>query len=138
MPRQRRLMNQINVVPYIDVMLVLLVIFMVTAPMIQTTTVDVPSVGGAPNPTKTEAIIVLMQPGERLEYRPTAAAPQESIDRKQLLAKVTEATRANPDQPVVISADKGLKYEAVMDMLNDLRKAGARKISLDAKADGDR
>jgi len=134
MARQRRLMNQINVVPYIDVMLVLLVIFMVTAPMIQTTSVDVPSVGGAPSATKAEAMIVLMRPGDRLEFRTDAAAPEQSMSRKALLAAVTKAVAANPERPVIISADKNLRYEAVMDMLNDLREAGARKISLDAKA----
>jgi biopolymer transport protein TolR len=136
MPRQRRLMNQINVVPYIDVMLVLLVIFMVTAPMIQTTSVDVPSVGGAPTSTKAEAMIVAMRPDERLEFRPNANTPEQSMSRKALLAEVGKAVKANPERPVVISADKNLRYEAVMDMLNDLRQVGARKISLDAKAGG--
>ena len=136
MPRQRRLMNQINVVPYIDVMLVLLVIFMVTAPMIQTTHVDVPSVGGAPNPGKAEAMIVHMELGDRLTFQSSASAPEAAMSRKALLAKVTEATRDNPDKPVVISANKTLPYEAVMNMLNDLRKAGARKISLSARLEG--
>jgi biopolymer transport protein TolR len=134
MPRQRRLMNQINVVPYIDVMLVLLVIFMVTAPMIQTTKIDVPSVGGAPSPTKAEAMFVLMRPGDRLEFRPNANSPEQSISRKALLAEVAKNVKTDPERPVVISADKNLRYEAVMDMLNDLREAGARRISLDAKA----
>ena len=134
MARQRRLMNQINVVPYIDVMLVLLVIFMVTAPMIQTTSVDVPSVGGAPTATKAEVMIVLMRPGDRLEFRPEATAPEQSMSRKALLAAVGKTVAADPERPVVISADKNLRYEVVMDMLNDLRQAGAKKISLDAKA----
>jgi biopolymer transport protein TolR len=134
MPRQRRLMNQINVVPYIDVMLVLLVIFMVTAPLIQTTSVDVPSVGGAPSPTKAEAMIVLMHPGDRLEFRPDAASTPRDMTRKALLGEIGKAVKASPERPVVISADKNLRYELVMDMLNDLRDAGARKISLDAKA----
>ncbi|MBL8446561.1 MAG: ExbD/TolR family protein [Zoogloeaceae bacterium] len=134
MPRQRRLMNQINVVPYIDVMLVLLVIFMVTAPMIQTTSVDVPSVGGAPSPTKTETMIVAMRPGNLLEFRPTANTPEQTMNRKALLAEVGKLLKSDPERPVVISADKNLRYEEVMDMLNDLRQAGAKRISLDAKA----
>ena len=140
MPRQRRLMNQINVVPYIDVMLVLLVIFMVTAPMIQTTNVEVPSVGGAPHPGKVDAMIVRMRSDDRLEFQPTPATPEQSMSRKALLAQVGEAVKANPERPVVIAADKSLRYEKVMDMLDDLRKAGARKISLSAsvKAEGSR
>jgi len=113
---------------------VLLVIFMVTAPMIQTTKIDVPSVGGAPSATKADAMIVLMRPNERLEFRPEATAPEQSMSRKALLAAVAKAAAANPERPVIISADKNLRYEVVMDMLNDLRQAGARKISLDAKA----
>ena len=136
MARQRRLMNQINVVPYIDVMLVLLVIFMVTAPMIQTTSVDVPSVGGTPGQTKAQAMIVTMRQDDALEFRPNPNTPQETMSRKALLAEVRKAVEANPEQPVVISANKNLRYEEVMDMLNDLRQVGARKISLDAKVGG--
>ena len=69
--RQRRLMNQINVVPYIDVMLVLLVIFMVTAPMIQTATVDVPTVGKA-SQAPSDPLQVIVKADQTLAFRATA------------------------------------------------------------------
>jgi biopolymer transport protein TolR len=131
MPRQRRLMNQINVVPYIDVMLVLLVIFMVTAPMIQTGNVNVPSAGaGTPSAGTPETMTVEMKAGGRLELQSNAAAPSRPIDRTRLIAATREAVKRNPDQPIVIAADRDLRYEEVMRLLNDLRQAGAKKISL--------
>jgi biopolymer transport protein TolR len=131
MPRQRRLMNQINVVPYIDVMLVLLVIFMVTAPMIQTGNVNVPSTGaGTPAPGTAEVMTVEMKAGGSIELRANATAQAKSMDRSRLIAATREAVKRNPDQPIVIAADRDLRYEEVMKMLNDLRQAGAKKISL--------
>ncbi|MBS0347658.1 MAG: protein TolR [Proteobacteria bacterium] len=127
--RQRRLMNQINVVPYIDVMLVLLVIFMVTAPMIQSGSVNLPSVDKVPAPP-TDAMIVQVKPDGELSLRTSSNAPEKSFNRQDLIAEVQSVVSANPGQPVVIAADKSVKYEQVMNTLNDLRNAGVNKVGL--------
>ena len=127
--RQRRLMNQINVVPYIDVMLVLLVIFMVTAPMIQSGSVNLPSVDKVPAPP-TDAMIVQVKPDGELSLRASGNAPEKRFSRQDLIAEVQSVVSAKPDQPVVIAADKSVKYEQVMNTLNDLRNAGVSKVGL--------
>lgn len=127
--RQRRLMNQINVVPYIDVMLVLLVIFMVTAPMIQSGSVNLPSVDKVPAPP-TDAMVVTVKSDGEMGLRATSNSPERVLNRKDLIAEVSSTVSANPSQPVVIAADKSVKYELVMNTLNDLRNAGVNKVGL--------
>ncbi len=127
--RQRRLMNQINVVPYIDVMLVLLVIFMVTAPMIQTGNVELPTVDRVPLPPA-EAMVVEVKQDGSLALRATSGSPERAVSSTELLRELKAATAANPDQPVVIAADRRVAYEKVMDTLNGLRQAGIHKVGL--------
>ena len=127
--RQRRLMNQINVVPYIDVMLVLLVIFMVTAPMIQSGSVNLPSVDKVPAPP-TDAMIVQVKPDGELALRATSQSQEKPLSRRDLIGEVQAAVSANPGQSVIIAADKSVKYELVMNTLNDLRNAGVNKVGL--------
>lgn len=131
--RQRRLMNQINVVPYIDVMLVLLVIFMVTAPMIQTGSVDLPTVGGVPQPPAEAMLVVVKQDGA-LALKVTGGASEQSMSSSELLRELRRAVERNPLQPVVIAADKRVSYEKVMDTLNGLRQAGIQKVGLQTQA----
>jgi biopolymer transport protein TolR len=131
--RQRRLMNQINVVPYIDVMLVLLVIFMVTAPMIQTGSVDLPTVGGVPQPPAEAMLVVVKQDGS-LALKVTSGASEQSMSNSELLRELRRAVERNPQQPVVIAADKRVSYEKVMDTLNGLRQAGIQKVGLQTQA----
>jgi len=130
--RQRRLMNQINVVPYIDVMLVLLVIFMVTAPMIQSGSVNLPSVDKVPAPP-TDAMIVQVKPDGELALRTTSQSQEKPLSRRDLIGEVQAAVSANPGQSVIIAADKSVKYEQVMNILNDLRNAGVNKVGLQTK-----
>ncbi len=127
--RQRRQMNQINVVPYIDVMLVLLVIFMVTAPMIQTGSVDLPTVGEVPQPP-TEAVFVVIKADGAFEYKASASAAAEPVELGALQQRLAAALAANAEQSVVVAADKAVIYEKVMDMLDDLRQAGFEKVGL--------
>ncbi|MFN3984869.1 MAG: protein TolR [Rhodocyclaceae bacterium] len=127
--RQRRLMNQINVVPYIDVMLVLLVIFMVTAPMTQTGTVDLPTVADVPQPPS-EALYVIVKDDGSLEFKPTSTANAVSMTSTELLRELRLATERDPAQSVVVAADKRVSYEKVMDTLNGLRQAGIQKVGL--------
>ena len=88
--RQRRLMNQINVVPYIDVMLVLLVIFMVTAPLIQVASVDVPTVGKAAQ-APSDPLQVIVRADQSLAFRATPNAAPRDVSRDELLRLVAEA-----------------------------------------------
>jgi len=127
--RQRRLMNQINVVPYIDVMLVLLVIFMVTAPMIQTGNVELPTVDKVPLPP-VEAMVVEVKQDGSLALRVTSGAPEKAVTSTELLRELRTAIERNADQPVVIAADRRVTYEKVMDTLNGLRQAGIHKVGL--------
>ena len=128
--RQRRLMNQINVVPYIDVMLVLLVIFMVTAPMIQQGTINVPSAGAGTPPPQTEAIFIEVKADGALALRPSNSGTSRPIRKDQLDVALKDALAKNPEQPFLVAADSKLDYQKVIDVLEVARSAGVRKISL--------
>ncbi|MBC9072651.1 ExbD/TolR family protein [Thauera sp. CAU 1555] len=127
--RQRRLMNQINVVPYIDVMLVLLVIFMVTAPMIQTGNIDVPTAGPATSPPS-EAMIIEVEADRSISVKRTASSTALKVTDLEFQRFLREALEADPEQPFLIAADKTLPYQKVVDVLEAVRTAGVRKVSL--------
>ena len=128
--RQRRLMNQINVVPYVDVMLVLLVIFMVTAPMIQTASVNLPSVGksSAP-PVASLEVIIHADQSVALKDR-TKGDVEVRVERGELADKIRAAQQANPQQGVLIAADRSVRYEAVLNVMDELQKQQVAKIGL--------
>jgi biopolymer transport protein TolR len=126
--RQRRLKNEINVVPYIDVMLVLLVIFMVTAPMMTTASIDVPSVGKAAQPPA-EALQVNIRADQTLSL--TAPGKSErSMSRSELSQAIIDAQSKNPEQPVLIVGDKNVKYEAVLSVMDELQRQQVKRIGL--------
>ncbi|MEW5771794.1 MAG: protein TolR [Pseudomonadota bacterium] len=126
--RGRRAMNQINVVPYIDVMLVLLVIFMVTAPFINPAQVELPSVGkSAPAPAAPLEVMVRADGSLLLRDR-GAAGEGEAVSGEGLAAAVK--ARQHADQPVVISADKNVRYEAVMQVMSTLQGLGVARVGL--------
>jgi len=128
--RQRRLMNEINVVPYIDVMLVLLVIFMVTAPMIQTGTVDLPSVGKASSPPSAP-LEVIIKADQSLALRDHAKGNDEvAVSKSDLTRLLQEAQKKDPQQPVLIAADKSVRYELVLNVMDELQKQQVAKIGL--------
>ena len=128
--KQRRLMNQINVVPYIDVMLVLLVIFMVTAPMIQTGNIDLPSVGKAAQ-APAAPLEVIVRADQKLALRDRAKGDKEIPIREEELAGYIKALQAkNPKQPVLIAGDKDVRYEAVLRVMDELQKQQVAKIGL--------
>ncbi|MDR1661684.1 MAG: ExbD/TolR family protein [Azoarcus sp.] len=131
--RQRRLKNEINVVPYIDVMLVLLVIFMVTAPMMQTGSIDVPSAGPLVAPPQEAAVIEVDKNGKLALKRSNEgkATPLSFVDFQRELKKLIAA-----DQPVLIAAHSELPYQKVIDVLEEARKQGIKKISLQTKTSG--
>lgn len=126
--RSRRLNNDINVVPYIDVMLVLLVIFMVTAPMITPGQIELPSVGTASEvPVQPIEIQIDAQGNLAMRVREGGTSFQ-SVDKANLLAQVRAV--ATPETPVVISADGKVPYESVMHVMDELRNGGVGKLGL--------
>ena len=129
----RRLMNQINVVPYIDVMLVLLVIFMVTAPLVNPGLVELPSVGKSSQPP-IAPMEVSIRADESLWLRDRSVVGDEvRMDRNRLLQAIRQKQQKNPDQAVVISADKNVRYEAVLNVMDMLQQNQVNKVGLLAK-----
>ena len=122
--RKRRMMNQINVVPYIDVTLVLLVIFMVTAPMTNPGVVDLPKVGQAlKQPTKPPVVLTIKLNNKiELDNKPMA--------RDELLAAVRELQIKTPERSVVIAADKNVKYDDVIGVMDLLKQNKIDKVGL--------
>jgi len=134
--RQRRLKNEINVVPYIDVMLVLLVIFMVTTPMMTTASIDLPSVGKAPA-APTAPLEVAIKADQSLSITDRSGNSKEiKVDRKELLGLVKAAQQRNPDQPVLIAGDKNVKYEAVLMVMDELQRAQIKRVGLLVQTSG--
>ena len=126
-------MNQINVVPYIDVMLVLLVIFMVTAPLVNPGQVDLPSVGKASQPA-VAPMEVSVKADESLWLRDRSGAGDEMrVDRARLVQAIREKQQKNPEQAVVIAADKNVRYEAVLNVMDMLQQNQVNKVGLLAK-----
>ena len=126
--RQRRLKNEINVVPYIDVMLVLLVIFMVTAPMMTTASIDVPSVGKAAQ-APAEALQVNIRADQSLSLT-LPGKSERSMTRSELSYAILDAQRKNPEQPVLIVGDKNVRYEAVLSVMDELQRQQVKRIGL--------
>jgi biopolymer transport protein TolR len=134
--RQRRLKNEINVVPYIDVMLVLLVIFMVTTPMMTTASIDLPSVSKAPA-APTAPLEVAIKADQSLSVTDRSGNSKEiKVDRKELLGMVKAAQQRNPDQPVLIAGDKNVKYEAVLMVMDELQRAQIKRVGLLVQTSG--
>lgn len=130
--RGRRAMSEINVVPYIDVMLVLLVIFMVTAPMIAPSIVNLPSVANASPQQQTPPVVVNIQADNQLlvRYKEGDRTQEQKMTRSDLLAFLQGRQQDNPDQPVVIAADKTVRYETVMNVMSDLKSQGVKRVGL--------
>jgi biopolymer transport protein TolR len=129
----RRLMNQINVVPYIDVMLVLLVIFMVTAPLVNPGQVDLPSVGKSSQPA-IAPMEVSIRADESLWLRDRSLGGDEvRVDRARLVQAIRQKQQKNPEQAVVIAADKNVRYEAVLNVMDMLQQNQVSKVGLLAK-----
>jgi biopolymer transport protein TolR len=130
----RRLMNQINVVPYIDVMLVLLVIFMVTAPMVNPGQVDLPSVGKSSQPAIAPMeVSVRADESLWLRDRSVAGSTEVRVDRARLVEAIREKQQKNPEQAVVIAGDKNVRYEVVLDVMDMLQQNQVTRVGLLAK-----
>ena len=133
MARTRKQVAEINVVPMIDVMLVLLVIFMVTAPFINPAQVELPSVGKTSQTPAQPLEVIIKESGEyRLRDR-AAGGEERRVAKSALAAEVAALHRAAPDQPVVIAADKNVRYEEVMHTMTVLQQAQITRIGLLAR-----
>ena len=130
--RRRRTMNEINMVPFIDVMLVLLIIFMVSAPLITTGMVDLPSIGKSRQQPE-HVIQVIVGTDEKLKIKVDQLEP-ESIPVNRLAERVKKAQGKDATSPVVISADKAVKYEAVVQVMDVLQRAGIQRVGLAVKS----
>ncbi|MCX7187032.1 MAG: ExbD/TolR family protein [Methylophilaceae bacterium] len=122
--RKRRLMNQINVVPYIDVTLVLLVIFMVTAPMTNPGVVDLPKVGQALKQPQLPPIVLTIKLNNKIELE------NKAMPRDELLLAVRQALSKSPERSVVIAADKNVKYDDVISVMDLLKQNKVDKVGL--------
>ena len=124
-----RLMNQINVVPYIDVMLVLLVIFMVTAPMMNPSKVDLPSVGKS-SEIKTPPLQIIVDKRGELTFRDQDGKTDRKVQWDEIIALIKKRQASNPEQAVVIAADKGVLYEKVVEVMNTLQRNNVQRVGL--------
>jgi biopolymer transport protein TolR len=131
---RRRMVNEINVVPYIDVMLVLLIIFMVTAPLVNPGVIDLPSVGKSSAPAaKPLEIVIKSDASLAVRDRERGDSQPRPMPKSDLIAYLKERQAQLPDQPVVISADKNVKYDAVLQVMDELQKREVKRVGLAVK-----
>ena len=127
---KKRLMNEINVVPYIDVMLVLLVMFMITPPLMNPGQVDLPSIGKSLAPP-VAPLEVIIRKDNTLALRDHAKGNKESrVSREELIAILKARQSAQAEQAVVISADKSVRYEEVINVMDVLQQQQIKKVGL--------
>lgn len=140
------MMNEINVVPYIDVMLVLLVIFMVSAPMITHGVIDLPSVGKS-NQVPVAPIEVTIKSDARMTVRvrenpgtapkgKSNSAAEQAVDLPGLIRFIKDKQADHPDQPVIISADRNIKYEVVLNVMDALQRQQIQRVGLMVRTTG--
>jgi len=128
-----RLMNQINVVPYIDVMLVLLVIFMVTAPLITTTIIDLPSISRNSSPPAAPIEIMIRDKDQIFLRDRERSQPEHKVSLDDLVKVLRAKQKEKPNQPVVIAASKDLPYGEVVEIMDLLQRNQIAKVGLLAK-----
>jgi biopolymer transport protein TolR len=125
-------MNEINMVPFIDVMLVLLIIFMVSAPLITTGLVDLPSVGKAKQKPSSVVEIVIGK-DKKLQFKRDGKSEAVGVSLQQAVQRVKGVQGDSLDVPVVISADKGVMYEEVVKVMDALQRGGVQRVGLSVK-----
>jgi biopolymer transport protein TolR len=129
-------MNQINIVPYVDVMLVLLVIFMVTAPFMTPGVVNLPSVGRSAQIPESPVEIDIRADGSIVVRERAGAGARDQRLSAAEFAGYVHNRLSGSDRPVVIAADKEVRYEAVMKVMNQLQQASVRRVGLLVKQEG--
>ena len=137
---RRRTINEINMVPFIDVMLVLLIIFMVTAPLMTPGVVDLPTIGQAQRqPDRVIEAIVDADGQLRLKVdgrTPAGSDPDERVAMGRLAARVKALAEGAAQVPVIIAADKGVRYELVVKVMDTLQRAGVARVGLAVRTTG--
>ncbi|MCC5867649.1 MAG: ExbD/TolR family protein [Gammaproteobacteria bacterium] len=132
--RRRRLMAEINVVPYIDVMLVLLIIFMITAPLLtQGIQLDLPAVGAEPLDAEMlerfEPLVLSIDPEGRL-YLNIGGSEEEALEAAVVLARASAVMRREPQTPVLVRADQATSHGRVVAGMRLLQQAGAGRVGI--------
>ena len=131
--RKRRTVNEINMVPFLDVMLILLIIFMVTAPMLTPGAINVPSAGKASRPPTENLARVLIDKDGSIRLKTGSNEQQLELNELGFAAKAWQSQQPE-DSAVVISADKTLSYDTVMQTMGQLQRAGVKRVALDVKS----
>lgn len=129
----RGTMSQINVTPLVDVMLVLLVIFMITAPLITPGQIELPQIGKSLAPPVAPLEIVIKANGSLTLHDRSGTEGEQKIDRKELVEAIKRKQSQNAEQPVVIAADKDVKYEEVINVMDVLQQQQVKKVGLLAR-----
>ena len=130
---RRRLMNEINVVPYIDVMLVLLVIFMITAPLITPDQIELPQIGKSLAPPVAPLEVVIKADGSLGLHDRSAPGGEQKVNRRELVEAIKRKQVQNAEQSVVIAADKDVRYEEVINVMDVLQQQQVKKVGLLAR-----
>jgi len=127
--RGRRLMAEINVVPYIDVMLVLLIIFMITAPLLtQGIKVDLPKAGAEPIPSEDTQPLILSVDARGNFYVSIGQDQESPVSEEEVIRRVGIVLSRQPKTPVLVKADQSVPYGRVVSGMVLLQQAGAEKI----------
>ena len=135
--RGRRTINEINMVPFIDVMLVLLIIFMVTAPLITPSVINLPTVDRAnKQPDRPVEIVIKSDDEVQIKKDPSTGTGGTSIPMAQIGSAAKQAQGGDDQRPVVISADKSVKYETVVKAMNQLKRSGIERVGLSVTTTG--
>jgi len=127
--RGRRTINEINMVPFIDVMLVLLIIFMVTAPLITPSLIDLPSVGKA-NAQPSKVVQLVINKDESIELKTDEKSTRMPLKEAVAAALASQQGAQPGTAAVVISADRSVKYESVVKAMDALQRAGVQRVGL--------
>ncbi|HWH39389.1 MAG TPA: protein TolR [Usitatibacter sp.] len=133
MRRTRRAMAEINVVPYIDVMLVLLIIFMVAAPLVNPGQIDLPQAAQRLDPAVAPLEVRVHENGDLTLVDRNRGPAEEPVDRRRLLEVVRAAQQSHPDQAVVIAGDRNVRYEQVIQVLDLLQRSQVKRVGLLAR-----
>ena len=128
--RGRRTINEINMVPFIDVMLVLLIIFMVTATVITPGAINGPSAGKSQK-APDKRIDVMMDEDGQLSLGGEVSA--RDVTETEAIARIKDALAKDPELPVMLAADRELRYQQVVTMMRKLREAGVQRVGLSVK-----
>jgi biopolymer transport protein TolR len=126
-------MNEINVVPYIDVMLVLLVIFMITAPLITPGQIELPEIGKSLAPPVAPLEVIVKADGSLRLHDRSVAGGERKISREELVEAIKRKQAVNTEQPVVIAGDKSVRYEEVINVMDILQQQQVKKVGLLAR-----